>query len=159
MRFVTVCLGCMLIAGLMGCGGPPQANYGKLGLVEISGTVTLDGNPVDKAAVYFYAEDETFCFGVTDSSGHYTMMLNSEKSGVTPGEKRVEISTSSNPLGEAAEDTEEDEEEDPDAGSARATEQIPDCYNSKSSMKITISSADSDLDFQLKSDCSSTAPS
>ncbi len=138
---------------LTGCGGP-TADYAKLGLVEISGTVTLDGKPVEGAAVYFYEPDERYCFGVTDAAGRYTAMLNSEKSGVTPGEKRVEITTASNPLGEAAALM---EEIDPDEGGDGDEELIPSAYNSASKLTVTIESSDSALDFELKSDGSTTS--
>lgn len=149
-----------LVAALVGCGGQ-NADYGQLGLVSISGTVTLDGEPVAGAAVYFYEPDESYCFGVTDAMGEYTMMLNSEKSGVTPGKKTVKISTASNPLGDAAESPEGEmaEEEDPDAKAGGASEQIPACYNKDSKLEIDVSASDSSLDFELKSDCSTVSPS
>lgn len=140
---------------MVGCNSGPVTDYSKLGLVSISGSVSLDGKPVSDAAVFFYTEDDRYCFGVTDQSGKYTARLNSEKSGVTPGEKRVEIWTSRNPLGDSASD-EESEEEDPDASGKENKEQVPSCYNSKSVLRVTIESADSNLDFNLKSDCSTT---
>lgn len=135
-----------------GCGGP-SADYAKLGLVEISGTVTLDGVPVEGAAVYFYEPDERYCFGVTNSRGRYTAMLNSEKSGVTPGAKRVEITTRRNPLGEAAAMA----EEDPDAEADKLEEKIPAAYNEKSKLEVVIETSDNALDFELKSDGSTAS--
>lgn len=147
------------LAFTLGCGGGPVTDYSSLGLVEASGTVTLDGEAVEGAAVYFYASDETYCFGVTDASGRYNCMLNSEKSGITPGRKRVEISTTSNPLGDAAEVfSSEEDEEDPDAKRKKdPDEKIPNCYNTNSKLQVTISESDSGLDFDLKSDCSTTS--
>ncbi len=146
------------LAGLfVGCGVGPVTDYSQLGLVEVGGTVTLDGKPVDGAAVYFYAEDETYCFGVTDAAGRYDCMLNSEKSGITPGEKRVEISTASNPLGDAAELFSDgiEAEEDPDARRVNNNgEEIPACYNSNSTLTVIVSEAVRELNFGLKSDCS-----
>jgi hypothetical protein len=140
----------MLIgASVLGCSTAPQPDYSKLGLVEVSGHVTLDGVPVPEAAVYFLEPDDRFCFGITDSNGYYTMMLNSDKSGVTPGEKRVEISTTRNPLGEAS-----GESDDPDAP-AQKNEKIPDCYTGKDSpIRIVIDGPNAALDFELTSDCS-----
>jgi len=145
---------CLMVSLLAGCSYGPQADYSKLGLVQVSGTVTLDGTPVAGAAVFFMEEDETYSFGVTDSNGRYTLQLNSEKSGVIPGEKRVEISTVRNPLGDAASTGEGGEEEDPDAKPASQSEQIPACYNSQSELRVTVTSSDSSMDFELKSDCS-----
>lgn len=141
---------------LAGCSSGPVTDYSKLGLVEIGGNVSLDGAPVSGAGVFLYGEAETYCFGVTDASGNYTVMLNTEKSGATPGEKRVEIWTSRNPLGDAAPDAGEGEE-DPDAKRRGNKEQIPACYNADSKLRVSIASSDSSLDFNLKSDCSTTA--
>lgn len=149
----------------VGCSGGPTADYSKLGLVSVSGTVTLDGNPVPKAAVFFINEtDKTHCYGVTDDSGRYTMMLNSEKEGVIPGEKRVDIWTSKNPLGDAGSSTSADggeelaAEEDPDAAPKKAkNEKIPVCYNSRSKLRVNVESSDNALDFNLKSDCTTTS--
>ena len=143
------------ILGVSGCSNGLAPDYSKLGLLEVSGTVTLDGEPVAGAGVFFYEPDERYCYGITDTSGRYTMMLNSEKSGVTPGEKRVEIYTSRNPLGAAAPGAaaaEEEEEaaakpleEDPDGPAAKkkkSGELLPACYNADSKLQ-TVRLADS----------------
>lgn len=148
----TWCAILMIVIALSasGCGGPPEADYGKLGLVDISGTVTLDGRPLGGATVHFVDTDQTYCIGVTDDAGHYEMMLDSRKSGVVPGEKIVRISSRAAPseAGAAA-------EEDPDA-TPKATEKVPACYNKSSALKIQVTAADSAMDFDLKSDCSTT---
>ena len=152
---LSVLFACLMMLPTLGCSNGPQADYGKLGLLEVSGTVTLDGENIAGAAVYMINEaDATYSFGVTDASGKYKMMLNSEKSGVLPGEKLVEISTVRNPLGEAA----GGEDEDPDAKPSK-TEKIPACYNSKSSLKIEVTSQNRTFNFDLKSDCSTTSAS
>ncbi|GIW98784.1 MAG: hypothetical protein KatS3mg111_2117 [Pirellulaceae bacterium] len=152
LAFVAVIVGSLC---LFGCDqqGP---DYGKLGLVEVGGIVTLDGAPVAGAGVFFYDEQQRYSYGITDEQGHYQLMFNSEKSGVTPGKKRVEIWTTKNPLGEAA--SGEVEEEDPDARS-HAEEQIPACYNKQTVLTVEVTEADSSLDFPLASDCSTTAAS
>ena len=138
-----------LFALATGCGGGPTADYGSLGLVQIGGTVTLDGQPLGGAALKFLAPDGSYCTGVTDSSGHYTMMFDSRKSGVIPGEKVVQIS-SRTPQSETGR-----QEEDPDA-KPEQTETIPACYNRDSILIINVTDSDSAIDFDLKSDCSTT---
>ncbi|RMF42306.1 MAG: carboxypeptidase regulatory-like domain-containing protein [Planctomycetota bacterium] len=147
---------CLLAAACFAAGcDSQQPNYAQLGLVEIGGTVTLDGQPVEGASVFFYDAEERYSYGITDASGHYTMMFDSQKSGVTPGEKRVEISTARNPLGDLASAEDSAEEEDPDAQpSAVSQERIPECYNRNSQLRVTITESDSAVDFNLKSDCS-----
>lgn len=139
---------------LLGCSTGPVADYSKLGLVEISGTITLDSTPIEGAAIYLIDDQERYSFGVTDAAGRYKLMLNSEKSGIVPGAKHVEISTVRNPLGDAEDDG--GDEEDPDAMTEKV-EKIPECYNKKSTLDVTITTSDSSLDFDLKSDCSTTA--
>lgn len=141
-----------------GCGGV-EADYEKLGLVEISGTVTLDGTPVEGAVVMFFSPEETFCYGTTDSSGYYTLKLNSEKTGVIPGDKVVRISTTASTGEEEGGGGEEGDEEDPDAKIASKEERIPECYNKKTGLKVTVTESDSSFNFDLKSDCSVTGRS
>lgn len=154
-----------------GCSNGPKADYSKLGLLEISGKITLDGQPVPKAAIFFYREDKTYSYGITDAQGRYTAMLNSEKSGVLPGQKRIEISTVHSPIpgGLSGDDRGSDNgagnaefiEEDPDLPSKRKNkgEKIPACYNSKSTLKVDIKQRDAHLDFDLNSDCSTSSAS
>lgn len=140
-----------LCACVSGCGGPPSADYGSLGLVEISGAVTLEDQPLPGASIQFVDTDQTYCSGVTDSAGRYTMMLDSRRSGVIPGDKTVRIS-SRLPASEANGAA---EEEDPDA-KLKSAEKVPDCYNKNSILKIKVTTLDSAMDFDLKTDCSTT---
>ena len=76
----------------LGCGGAKTPAYASLGLVEVSGKVTLDGAPLPNASVAFEnPETKTFSVGKTDDAGAYKLMFNSEKSGCTPGKKIVRI--------------------------------------------------------------------
>lgn len=129
-----------------GCNFGPRADYHKLDLVDISGTVTLDGRPLPGALVTFEEPDQTFSYGRTDASGRYRLMLNSEKSGIVPGEKLVRISTTAT----AGED--EGDEEDPDAkttGGAANPELVPARYNRQSQLRVTVTGNDSHCDFDL----------
>lgn len=153
-----------------GCATRPQADYSQLGLVEVAGSITLDGQPVPRAAIFFHQDNGSYSYGITDDSGRYVAMFNSEKSGVAPGLKQVEISTVHSPVpgglsggkGGAAANGEEAvaEEEDPDlpAKPSRKGERIPACYNTQRKLKVNIESSDRSLDFELKSDCSTTGP-
>lgn len=145
--------GSLLVVTLIcGCGTGVQTDYSKLGLVEVSGNVTLDGQPLSGATIMFEAPDSTYSYGTTDSSGNYQMMLNSEKSGVIPGPKTVRIVTGA--VGDMAEGGEEEEGEEEAPSSAAA---VPSCYNKKSKIEIQVESSTT-LDFDLKSDCSTTGP-
>ena len=91
-----------------GCSATNSIDYGKVTLVSVSGTVTLDGQPLPGALVTFENEETgSLSFARTNSSGSYTLQFDSEKDGVTPGTKRVRFSTVRTMLGLRDEEGEE----------------------------------------------------
>ncbi len=145
-RVLAAILTCLLTAG---CGGL-RTDYSDLNLKEISGTVTLDGDPVEGAVVVFEAADKSFSSGTTDSSGYYSLTFNSEQSGVLNGPKIVRIGST---LG--AEDIEA-AEAGTDGGEVASTatiERVPACYNSESQLRVTVTESTT-MNFDLKLDCS-----
>ncbi len=148
----TSCLA-LALATSTGCGSGDGADYASIGLVPITGTVTLDGQPLEGAVVMFEAPDTTFCYGTTDAEGHYELKFNSEVMGVPPGEKVVRIGTTAS-TGEV--DTEGADDDD-DAVARRKkkrdpNEQVPEAYNEDSQIKATVSDSQTVYDFALKSD-------
>ena len=142
---VTLCA-CVLV--FSGC-GPAGPDYGSLGLSEVHGTITLDGQPLSGGIVHFESEDETFSYATTDADGRYKMMFNSEQSGVLKGRKTVRI-WSSNKAGNEAEAGGE-EEEDPDTRHRRRVERVPARYNVKSTLTRTVANDSEKFNFDLKS--------
>lgn len=140
------------IVGFSGCDTTVKTDYSKLGLVDVSGTVTLDGQPLSGATVIFETPDMKYSYGETDSSGNYTMMFNSEQSGVTTGHKTVRIVTGT--VGDEGEGGEEEEGQE-EAVSTSMT--VPACYNKKSSIEVEVESSGT-FNFDLKSDCSTSGP-
>ncbi len=130
---------------ISGCAGP-AADYGGLNLVNVSGTITLDGQPLPGAVVTFDAPDGQFSYGMTDSSGGYSLQIDSEQKGVTPGEKTVRISTTRKILGLNSEEGEEDSPADRSAG-----EKVPARYNKSSELQITVAPEKTRYDFDLQS--------
>ena len=153
-RLAALLLG-VVAAVLCGCGqtGP---DYGSLGLCSVQGTVTLDGTPLEKALVLFEAADETFSYGLTDGSGHYELMFNSQEAGALKGSKTVRIWTSRGVPG-AAEAGGGGEGDDPDgvkdeAGAVpAAAERVPAKYNAQSELTATVQNASETIDFDLRS--------
>lgn len=145
---------------LTGCSASNSIDYGKVSLVDVSGTVTLDGQPLIAAVITF--EDPAtgnFSFARTDTAGQYTLQFDSEKDGVTPGQKVVRLSTTRSMLGlrgEVGEEAGEASTEGEGAGQ-RKQELVPDCYNGKSKLQVEITPSSGTIDFELKSDCSTTA--
>jgi hypothetical protein len=138
----------MLLASTVGCGTGLEPEYQKLGLVDISGTVTLDSKPLSGVTVVFEESQFVYSSGVTDANGRYQLMFDSRKSGIVPGEKTVRIRPGS-PQKEGG-----PEESDPDAKPAKSDSLVPDCYNKSSTIKVNVTASDSQLNFALKSDCS-----
>lgn len=149
---------CVLLCTLFcagGCSPQPSADYSGLSLLAVSGQVTLDGAPLQRATIRLESSDQRYSYGVTDANGNYTMMLNSEKSGVLPGIKTVRITslpTAESSFGEV-EGFEELEETEASTLAAEQ-ERVPHCYNHASRLKLNLTESRRSLDFHLKSDCS-----
>ena len=136
----------ILFAIFVGCSPTSQPSYAKLGLVEVSGKITLDGEPLEGAAVYFHDRpNRRYSFGLTDANGRYKLMFDSRKSGVLPGSKEVEITTSKIPL-ELSAGSAGDEDGKPDM-----TERVPAKYNSESKLTFDVVKSVSNADFELNS--------
>ena len=70
--------------GLVGCDNTPSMDYSSVGLVNATGMIKLDGEPLSNAVVTFDSPDGTFSYGLTDSAGEYELQFDSEMQGVTP---------------------------------------------------------------------------
>ena len=156
MKTLQIAAGMILAAALSaGCESKPQANYDYLGLVKVSGTVKLDGEPLSSAAVKFESEDGQFSIGTTDESGKYSLQFDSEKQGATPGVKTVRISTRV-AIGEEEgleEGGEEESEEGAESARPKAEERVPAKYNTESELNRTVEPGrEQTFDFDLKTE-------
>lgn len=117
---------------LSGCGGNPN-------LFHASGTITLDGKPLENAFVTFIPTGGgTTSYGKTDDSGHYEMQFSDVEAGAWKGQNRVEIRTG-----------------DVGAGGAPAPpERVPAAYNNASTLLAEVKSGNNVFDFDLKSGAS-----
>lgn len=143
---------CFLLASislLIGCRNGLDPDYGKLGLVNISGQVQLDGKPQAGVQVIFEESPQVYSYGNTDTSGNYTLMFDSRKAGVVPGPKTVRFKSNTS-VGESK----KTEGDDPDAKPDRKSNSIPDCYGKNSKLKVEVKTSESNFNFNLKSDCS-----
>ncbi|MDR0703530.1 MAG: carboxypeptidase-like regulatory domain-containing protein [Planctomycetaceae bacterium] len=132
----------LLLPVLSGCGNAYTGRYNNLGLVEVKGTVTLDGQPLHNAQVHFEHQDKTYSYGVTNEYGEYQLHFDSRKTGVLPGSKTVRIWTTRKGL-----DSEQLTQEN-----NTAKERIPSQYNQKSTLTVTVETGKSQtFDFDLKS--------
>ncbi|MFN9720322.1 MAG: carboxypeptidase-like regulatory domain-containing protein [Planctomycetota bacterium] len=157
-RKLELTLSAMVITAV-GCSPTNSIDYSKVELVSVSGTVTLDGSPLSGAVITFdNTEMGTFSFARTDSSGRYTLQFDSEKQGVTPGRKVIQISTTRSLLGLPGEEGAEAGESSSESGqkSEKQEEKVPKCYNSESKLTVEVTSSSSTFNFELRSDCSTT---
>jgi hypothetical protein len=127
-----------LMLALLGCARDP---YAELGLVEVTGIVTLDGRPLAGAKVCFEADDKRQAIGRTNATGAYQLMYDSRTPGVMPGKNTVRITT-------ADADVEGDGLAE---GAVAAKETVPERYNTQSELTANVSGAKATLDFHLKS--------
>jgi hypothetical protein len=139
MRLLQILL--LASAFLAGC---TADEYRELGLIDVSGTVTLDGKPLPGAKVSFVSDDKRSAIGVTDSSGHYKLMYDSKRAGAMPGPKIVRI-TQADVAGEST------DANAPTSGEGAVKEPIPARYNRNSELKADVSPATKTFDFPLKS--------
>jgi hypothetical protein len=108
------------------------------GLGRVTGTVTVDGQPVASATVTFDGAQpgEPPSLGQTDASGKYELYYSRGHKGATIGEHVVRIST----YGGTASDEGEAQKET-----------IPARYNAKSELKADVKRGSNNHNFELKS--------
>ena len=111
----------------MGCAPPSDSRIPPRD--QVNGTVTLDGDPVDKGSITFFASDDV-SRGIQASTsiknGKYELL-------VTPGKKKVKISK--------VEETRTDVFENV----------VPAKYNSATTLEADVSAENRQFDFELKS--------
>lgn len=145
-----------LFIAVSGCSMKPQSDYGKVELLTVTGTVTLDGEPLPEAVVTFEdTEFGAFSYGMTDAAGFYRLQFDSNKSGCTPGTKRVEVSTTRKILGLNTEEegAAPEGEEGGDGGPSKASssERVPAKYNKESELIVEVTADKSDYPLELSS--------
>ncbi len=89
----------LVVIASHGCGGGSP-----LDTVPVSGTVTLDGTPVEGATVVFAptAGDGTAATGITDRNGRYLLTTLAPNDGALPGSYMVMISKTEREGGDPA---------------------------------------------------------
>ena len=135
-RFITSMIALMCVTLLVGCGGDPN-------LGSVTGTITLNGKPLENAFVTFSPTSAqgvgSTTYGKTASDGTYHMIVSDNKDGAYIGENLVRVKT-----GDFKAD-----------GSGVIKEVVPAVYNSKSKVVVEVKSGSNTFDFQLESTDSS----
>jgi hypothetical protein len=121
------------LATLVGCGSdaPP--------LGQVTGTVTLDGKPVDGAMIQFEPTTSGLptAFGQTDAQGKYELWYSRGNKGASLGEAIVRITAF--------------QEADDDSAKKKRPEIVPAKYNLTSELKVEVKPGAQVYDFPLKS--------
>jgi hypothetical protein len=121
----------LLVTAPLGC-GPKGPELG-----QVCGTVTLDGNPLEKAVVMFQPTQGRPSFAVTDEEGHYEIKFTIDDQGAQVGTHKVVIRS-------------EIPSEMEDQAAARA-ELLPKRYHDESQLTAEVSPGANTIDFDLTS--------
>ncbi len=78
----------LLAVGCGGGGGGDQPDIGR-----VTGTVTLDGQPLPDATVMFQPDEGRASIGTTDAAGHYSLKYLENVNGAAVGHHKVMIRT------------------------------------------------------------------
>jgi hypothetical protein len=152
--FVVIALGLVI-----GCDSGPD----RPATFSVTGTVTLDGDPVEGAAVNFIpTSGGKSAAGVTDASGKYSLTTFASGDGAVPGEYNVTIAKYEG-ADDAAEETGEGDagmmsaEYDSGVGAEEGDDVskslLPEKYNdpNSSGLKATVTDKENSIDFPLES--------
>lgn len=161
-KSIPAFLSALALTTVIGCGRDADY-YGQIDLVDVSGVIKLDGQPVEGAVVIFQDEQSSLeAYALTDASGKYRLRFDSEKHGVTPGKKIVMVSTTKKIPGlntGEGEGGEEDGGEEGEGARKKAVDRIPKPYRGKKSvLRATVTSSNATMNFDLKSDGSTKGP-
>lgn len=91
-RIVGSCFALVCLAMIVGCAGP-AANPNRPATVQVSGTVTYEGQPVEGATVAFLPKtpSDPGASGRTDASGKFTLTAFEPGDGAVPGSYLVTV--------------------------------------------------------------------
>ena len=117
---------------LVGC-----SQEGGFKLAKVSGTVTLDGQPVAGAGLEFVADAGGVAYGRTDASGRYYMSFGNSRTGAIVGRNQVRITAGDRvTVGEKK---------------YESTEVFPKKYNKESELVVEVASGSNTFDFKCES--------
>lgn len=130
-RLLAVLLGVAAMSAV-GCGGGQYDNLG-----EVSGTITLDGEPLKHAVITFQPTGGRPAYGKTGEDGKYQMMYTGSQSGATVGMNTVTITNGG-------------EKRDEETGKVWfQKEQVPAKYNAKSELEFDVQPGSQTHNFEL----------
>lgn len=152
-RVLAVALGSVALIAISGCNsGPPTG--------DVSGTVTMDGQPVTNAIVTFVPQGGgQNAIGKTDGSGKYELYRRGDR-GALLGPHSVVITTVQEPAAPVQEISSDSEEYLKQATSGNLSdynraivhEPIPARYNKQTTLTAEVNKGQNTFDFELTSE-------
>lgn len=126
----TLIVACSSVLGLAisGCGGSKEA-LPDLG--QVSGTVTLNGQPLSDARVLFIPDNGPASAAITDQTGRYELLFKSGDKGAVIGRHEVQIST------------------DLEGTMNPQDEKVPAKYNQSSTLTQSVQAGENTINFDL----------
>ncbi len=124
-------LAVVLAACSSGCSSKPPVEL-KAG----TGTIYLEGQPLEGAFVEFQPENGSPSYGLTDASGKYSLRFSRDQAGVMPGTHIVRIRTARSVTDEAGNEQ-------------RFPEKLPSRYHDQSELTAIVDGESKSFDFQL----------
>ena len=131
---VSMCFGLAIaLAAVTGCGGGSTPDVGL-----VIGTVTMDGKPLENAAVIFSPPNGRPSMGLTDSNGKYELNYIRDTKGAVPGTHQVRITT-------------QPESRPDDYTGPEFKETIPAKYNTDTTLDAEVKAGENTFNFELES--------
>ena len=121
----------LALVAFVGCSSRPE---GQPEIAPVSGTVTMDGQPLRSVAVVFESERGVLSFGTTDASGRYELFYIRSDKGAGLGKNVVRMKTPT--MGPS---------------STREKDSIPSSYNTNSTLEVDVVKGRNVFDFALDS--------
>lgn len=122
--------GLLAAVSILGCDSGPTGDI--VPTAPASGTLTLNGVPLEYYQVSFFPEDNRPAIGITDAEGKFTLGTNSENDGAVVGTHRIAVTYVGKPS------------DNPDEGIMEFTappppkHKIPGKYNSPDSSELSL---------------------
>jgi len=139
----VLAMGVLLVVG--GCG----SSRDRPPLGKVSGTVTMDGNPLVGVVVSFSPQGGRTSSGVTDANGKYELTYAHGVKGAQVGKHTVHISSQGGERGGG------NPNEEKGASNAQKADyfkgEIPAKYDQKSTLTASVAAGSNTIDFKLES--------
>ena len=121
-------------------------NWGTPELGTVTGTVTMDGEPLKDAQVEFQPQRRfPPSYGTTDSLGHYELQYTKDKPGAVVGTHTVRITTQTTGRDESGNEI-------------QVPQRVPEKYNDRSQLIKRVQSGENVISFALESEPKTEEP-